>query len=63
MLWQGCIRCSKRCSYWPSTLVIGLCRQELETSAIFAQRLFSNEEPMFYLQEKALAHASWHLQL
>ena len=63
MLWQGCICCSKRFSYWPSTLVIGLCREELEMSAILAQWVFSSGEPVFYLQQKALSHASRHLQL
>jgi hypothetical protein len=47
----------------PPMLVIGLCRQELETSGILAKRVFASGEPVFYLQQKALSHASWHLQL
>src|SRR5437867_703787 len=30
-LWQGCTHCGRRCSSWPSTVVIGRGRQELET--------------------------------
>jgi hypothetical protein len=63
MLWQGCRGCRKGFSEWPSTLVIGLCRQALETSAILAQWVFASGEPVFYLQQKALSHASWYLQL
>ena len=41
-------------------LVIGLGRQELETSARRAKHVWIRWEPVFYRQQKARSHASWH---
>ena len=42
-------------------LVIGLGRQELETSALLAKHVWTRWEPVFYLQQKASSPVSWHL--